>query len=63
LHTYYQFAAPFVVDDSAFRHAFGGHTTQWGDIVASTLDWYRDHATQPELSRGQAEATTAEVAA
>jgi nucleoside-diphosphate-sugar epimerase len=63
LHTYYQFAAPFVVDDSAFRHAFGGHTTQWGDIVASTLDWYRDHATQPGLSPGLAEATTLEVAA
>jgi nucleoside-diphosphate-sugar epimerase len=63
LHTYYQFAAPFVVDDSAFRHAFGGHTTQWGDIVASTLDWYRAQAPQPELSPGLAEATTGEVAA
>ena len=41
LHTYYQFAAPFVVDDSAFRDAFGGHTTHWDDIVASTVDWYR----------------------
>ena len=35
LHTYYQFDAPFVVDDSAFRDAFGGHTTHWDDIVAT----------------------------
>ena len=41
LHTYYQFNAPFVVDDSAFRHAFGGHATHWDDIVATTVDWYR----------------------
>ena len=63
LHTYYQFAAPFVVDDSAFRHAFGGHTTHWDDIVASTVDWYRAHAAQPEFSTGLAEATTLKVAA
>ena len=44
LHTYYQFDAPFVVDDSAFRDAFGGHTTSWDEIVASTVDWYRTHA-------------------
>ena len=25
----------------AFRDAFGGHTTSWDDIVASTVDWYR----------------------
>jgi hypothetical protein len=36
LHTYYQLAAPFVVDDSAFRHAFGGHTTHSAEIVTST---------------------------
>jgi hypothetical protein len=63
LHTYYQFAAPFVVDDSAFRHAFGGHMTHWGDIVASTVAWYRAHAAQPELSTGLDEATPLEVAA
>jgi nucleoside-diphosphate-sugar epimerase len=63
LHTYYQFAAPFVVDDSAFRYALGGHTTHWGDIVASTVEWYRAHATQSELSPGLAEATTLKVAA
>ena len=38
LHTYYQFAAPFVVDDSAFRDAVRGHTTHWGDIVAGTVE-------------------------
>ena len=57
LHTYYQFNAPFVVDDSAFRDAFGGHTTHWDDIIASTIDWYRVHATQPDSSRVLADAT------
>jgi nucleoside-diphosphate-sugar epimerase len=54
LHTYYQFNAPFVVDDSAFLDAFGGHTTHWDEIVASTLDWYRAHASQPEVAAGDA---------
>jgi nucleoside-diphosphate-sugar epimerase len=57
LHTYYQFDAPLVVDDSAFRNAFGGHTTSWGQIVTSTVDWYRTHTT------GLAEATTQKVTA
>ena len=51
LHTYYQFDAPFVVDDSAFRHAFGGHTTAWDDIVATTVDWYRTHDDARALHR------------
>ena len=53
LHTYYQFDAPFVVDDSAFRHAFGGHITDWHEIVATTVDWYRarrPHPTSPPTS-------------
>ena len=41
LATYYQFDAPFVVDDRAFRDAFGGHTTPWDEIVAETLAYYR----------------------
>ena len=61
LHTYYQFDAPFVVDDSAFRNAFGGHTTSWDDIVASTVDWYRTHTVNPTQSNGLAEATTEKV--
>jgi nucleoside-diphosphate-sugar epimerase len=61
LHTYYQFDAPFVVDDSAFRDAFGGHTTSWGDIVTRTVDWYRTHATTPKRSPGLPEATTPKV--
>ena len=61
LHTYYQFNSPFVVDDSAFRDAFGGHTTQWDDIVASTVDWYRAHATQSEVISGLTDATTLNV--
>jgi nucleoside-diphosphate-sugar epimerase len=63
LHTYYQFDAPFVVDDSAFRDAFGGHTTNWDDIVTSTIDWYRAHATTPEFSPGLAETTAEKVTA
>jgi hypothetical protein len=63
LHTYYQFDAPFVVDDSAFRDAFGGHTTPWADIVARTVDWYRAPATTPEFSTGLAKATTLKVTA
>jgi nucleoside-diphosphate-sugar epimerase len=48
LHTYYQFDAPFVVDDSDFREALGGHTTDWDEIVTTTLDWYRaDNIKQP----------------
>jgi nucleoside-diphosphate-sugar epimerase len=57
LHTYYQFEAPFVVDHSAFRGAFGDHTTHWYDIIANTVDWYRTHATQPDSSRGLADPT------
>ncbi len=52
LHTYYQFDAPFVVDDSAFRDAFGGHTTPWDDILATTVNWYRTYTTQdPTFAR------------
>jgi nucleoside-diphosphate-sugar epimerase len=61
LHTYYQFDAPFIVDDSAFRDAFGGHTANWVDIIASTIDWYRSNATPSKLSPGLAEATTPKV--
>ncbi len=57
LHTYYQFAAPFIVDDWAFRDAFGGSTTNWDDIVASTVDWYRAQATRPELASRLEQAT------
>jgi nucleoside-diphosphate-sugar epimerase len=45
LHTYYQFDAPFIVDHSAFRDAFGGHTTTWADIIANTIGWYRANDT------------------
>lgn len=58
LHTYYQFNAPFVVDDSAFRHAFGGHTTNWNDVISSTVDWYRTHTTQPDVALDRSEAAT-----
>jgi nucleoside-diphosphate-sugar epimerase len=60
-HTYYQFNSPFVVDDSAFRHAFGGHTTRWSDIVTSTVDWYRAQAATTEVLPVGAQATTLSV--
>src|SRR4051794_14453276 len=41
LSTYYQFDAPFVSDHSAFTAAFGGHITDWDDIVQTTLASYR----------------------
>ncbi len=41
LATYYQFDAPFVVDDRAFRDAFGGHVTPWDEIIDETLASYR----------------------
>jgi nucleoside-diphosphate-sugar epimerase len=48
LHTYYQFDAPFVVDDSAFRAAFGNHTTGWDEIVTTTVDSYRSNTQTTE---------------
>lgn len=41
LHTYYQFNAPFVVDDHAFRAAFDAVTTSWDEIIDKTLADYR----------------------
>jgi len=62
LHTYYQFDAPFVVDDSAFREAYGGHTTDWDEIVASTVAWYRAQGSTPEPPTGLGGATKAKLA-
>jgi nucleoside-diphosphate-sugar epimerase len=61
LHTYYQFDAPFVVDDSAFRRRFGGHVTDWSDVVARTTDWFRATTTTPATSTGLVEATSLEA--
>ncbi len=47
LHTLYQFTDPWVVDDSLFRAAFGGHTTPLDEALATTLTWYRDAAAVP----------------
>jgi hypothetical protein len=60
-HTYYQFAEPFVVDDSAFRAVFGGHTTSWDEIVSSTIDWYRAETTTPDVHNRLAAASTLKV--
>ena len=40
LSTYYQFDAPFIVDHSAFTSAFGGHITDWDEIVHTTIGSY-----------------------
>lgn len=61
LDTCYQFDSPFIVDDPAFRDAFGGYTTSWDDIVTTTVDWYRSPAAAPDLSPGLPEATTRKV--
>ena len=41
LATYYQFDAPFIADHSAFTTAFGGHITDWNEIIHNTLASYR----------------------
>ena len=48
LQTYDQFADPWVVDDRAFVRAFGGHVTDWPEVVSTTMAWYR---ADPELQR------------
>ena len=41
---WYQFAAPFVVDDSAFETAFGPfEATPLAEAVHATVAWYREH--------------------
>ena len=42
LHTLYQFSERWVVDDTAFRTAFGAHATPLDDALAATTAWYRD---------------------
>lgn len=41
-HTLYQFAEPWVVDDSAFRSTFGVGSTPLEAAIETTLSWYRD---------------------
>jgi nucleoside-diphosphate-sugar epimerase len=41
LWTYYQFDAPFIADHTAFTTAFGGHITDWTEIIHNTLVSYR----------------------
>lgn len=60
-HTYYQFATPFLVDDSAFRDNFGGYTTSWDEIVTTTVDWYRAQTTTPDHNNRLVEAPTQKV--
>ena len=42
LHTLYQFSERWVVDDTAFRTAFGALATRLDDALATTTAWYRD---------------------
>jgi nucleoside-diphosphate-sugar epimerase len=44
LHTLYQFSDRWVVDDTKFHDAFGGHATPLDDALATTLEWYRHAA-------------------
>lgn len=46
----YEFAEPFVVDDSAYRAAFGNGVTPHEDAVRETVAWYRREA-HPQPSR------------
>ncbi len=39
----YEFETDFVVDDSAYRAAFGDEPTPLGDALAATIAWYRTH--------------------
>jgi hypothetical protein len=53
LHTLYQFSERWVVDDTAFRTAFGALATPLDDALAATTTWYRDagSATRAAASR------------
>jgi nucleoside-diphosphate-sugar epimerase len=42
LHTLYQFSERWVVDDTAFRAAFGLLATPLDDALTATTTWYRD---------------------
>jgi nucleoside-diphosphate-sugar epimerase len=44
--TYYQFDQPFVVDHTAFSETFGGHVTDWNEIIPTTVAAWR-HAAAP----------------
>lgn len=50
LHTLYQFADPWVVDDSKFRTTFGVAATPLDDALAATLAWYRATASVPDTA-------------
>ena len=45
LSTYYQFDAPFIADHTAFTTAFGGHITDWNEIIHTTIESYSHPAT------------------
>lgn len=37
----YEFEEPFVVDDSQFLEAFGGHATPLDEAIETTVEWFR----------------------
>src|ERR687894_569359 len=41
----YEFEAPFVVDHSKFKRAFGGHATPLREAIGETVRWYRNKGT------------------
>ena len=46
-HTLYQFTAPWLVDDSRFRAAFGDCSTPLDEALDTSLRWFRDRAAVP----------------
>lgn len=37
---------PYIVDHSAYAHAFGDHATPLGEAIRATVQWYQAHAAQ-----------------
>jgi hypothetical protein len=35
---------PYIVDHSAYSHAFGDHATPLGEAIRATVQWYRARA-------------------
>ncbi|MBW7881704.1 MAG: NAD-dependent epimerase/dehydratase family protein [Caldilineaceae bacterium] len=42
----YEFEEPYIVDDTAFRAAFGADTTPLASAVAETAEWFRERTQQ-----------------
>lgn len=58
-----EFNAPFVVDNTAFRTAIGGHVTDWDDAISTTIAWHRTNRTPPTAAPSAPAATTSPTTA